>query len=85
MGLGLATALAKVFLPPFPAGMQEARADTQFGWRHRGEHFRGGIWEGLQARAAEGRDGASDEKADAESVKRKAENKEIRRDVWMRA
>lgn len=59
----------------------------QFGWRHRGDHFRGGIWEGFKSRAAAGRDGAKDEEMDAETVKarREAEIKRVRQDVWMRA
>ena len=100
MGIGLATAVAMVCLPfflIFPLSLPRffltlpsllrRKADVQFGWRHRGDHLRGGIWEGFKARAAEGRDGASDEKTDAESVKRRREeeNKQTRRDVWMRA
>ncbi|WVQ79728.1 hypothetical protein IAT38_001828 [Cryptococcus sp. DSM 104549] len=72
MGIGVLTAVAK------------------FGWRHRGNHLRGGIWEGWQGMkvaAQEGRDGAADEKLDAESAQKqqKAENKARRADVWMRA
>ncbi|WVW85450.1 hypothetical protein I302_107488 [Kwoniella bestiolae CBS 10118] len=66
-------------------------AIVKFGWRHRGNHFRGGIWEGWQgmkARAEAGHDGAKDEAMDAagrEEERRKAENKATRADVWMRA
>ncbi|WVQ68416.1 uncharacterized protein L199_006624 [Kwoniella botswanensis] len=63
---------------------------VKFGWRHRGNHFRGGIWEGwsgMRARAEAGHDGAQDEALDAayrEEERRKAENKATRADVWMR-
>ncbi len=46
---------------------------SQFGWRHRGAHFRGGIWEGMKVRAGEGRDGVKDEELDAEGLKRQRE------------
>lgn len=49
--------------------------------------MRGGIWEGFKSRAEAGRDGASDEQSDAESVKKRREEevKRVRQDVWMRA
>jgi hypothetical protein len=57
----------------------------QFGWRHRGDHFRGGIWESFQARAAEGRDGAADDKVDAKRKEGEVRADSNRGDVWMRA
>ncbi|KIR28207.1 hypothetical protein I309_02857 [Cryptococcus deuterogattii LA55] len=72
MGIGVITAILK------------------FGWRHRGNHFRGGIWEGWQGmktRAQQGKDGAEDEELDATSAEEQqleAENRDTRRDVWMR-
>jgi hypothetical protein len=53
----------------------------QFGWRHRGNYFRDGIWdwEGAKKAAAEGRDGAADEKVDNQRAK------QSNGDVWMRA
>jgi hypothetical protein len=53
----------------------------QFGWRHRGNYFRDGIWDwdGAKTAAAEGRDGAADEKVDNQRAK------QSNGDVWMRA
>jgi hypothetical protein len=59
--------------------------DAQFGWRHRGDHFRGGVWEMMQQRAAEGRDPGQDEAADAKQSDLKQENRRARENVWMRA
>ncbi|WWC90516.1 uncharacterized protein L201_005452 [Kwoniella dendrophila CBS 6074] len=63
---------------------------VKFGWRHRGNHLRGGIWEGwsnMKERAQAGHDGSKDEALDAarhEEQRRKTENKETRNNVWMR-
>ncbi|WWD19219.1 hypothetical protein CI109_103677 [Kwoniella shandongensis] len=66
-------------------GVGVLTAVAKFGWRHRGNHFRGGAWEGMKARAQAGRDGAEDEKIDAGKTKQKeADNKARRADVWMR-
>ncbi|WRT68561.1 uncharacterized protein IL334_005538 [Kwoniella shivajii] len=70
-------------------GIGVITAITKFGWRHRGNYFRGGIWEGwngMKVRANEGHDGAKDEALDAASKEenRKKENKSNRADVWMR-
>ncbi|WVF67523.1 hypothetical protein IAT40_002279 [Kwoniella sp. CBS 6097] len=67
-------------------GMGVLTAVAKFGWRHRGNHFRGGIWQGMTARALAGNDGATDEASDAASAeeKRRAENRKTREDVWMR-
>ncbi|KAK1927295.1 hypothetical protein DB88DRAFT_507390 [Papiliotrema laurentii] len=68
-------------------GIGVITAIAKFGWRHRGPFFRGGVWESMQARAAEGRDGAADEAMDAkgneEAMKKEAHRR--REDVWMRA
>ena len=66
-------------------GVQLADA-SQFGWRHRGNHFRGGAWENMKARAASGKDGAKDEEADALEHQRMREREwhRTREDVWMR-
>lgn len=59
----------------------------QFGWRHRGNHFRwGGALDDVKARAASGADGASDEATDAkksDAASRRSDSN--RQDVWMRA
>ncbi|KAK8854640.1 hypothetical protein IAR55_003379 [Kwoniella newhampshirensis] len=67
-------------------GVGVLTAVAKFGWRHRGNHLRGGAWEGMKARAQAGRDGAADEKIDASSLKKQqeAESKARRADVWMR-
>ncbi|WWC63457.1 uncharacterized protein I303_106060 [Kwoniella dejecticola CBS 10117] len=71
-------------------GLGVLTAIFKFGWRHRGNHLRGGIWEGwsnMKARAQAGHDGATDEALDAankEEERRKDENKKTRNDVWMR-
>ncbi|WVN86193.1 uncharacterized protein L203_101354 [Cryptococcus depauperatus CBS 7841] len=64
-------------------------AMIKFGWRHRGNHLRGGIWDGWQdmkTRAQEERDGAEDEAQDAcsEQERQNVENKTTRANVWMR-
>ncbi|WVO21334.1 uncharacterized protein IAS62_002642 [Cryptococcus decagattii] len=71
-------------------GIGVITAILKFGWRHRGNHFRGGIWEGWQGmktRAQQGKDGAEDEELDAASAEEQqleAESRDTRRDVWMR-
>ncbi|AFR96734.1 hypothetical protein C343_04862 [Cryptococcus neoformans C23] len=71
-------------------GIGVITAILKFGWRHRGNHFRGGIWDGWQGmktRAQQGKDGAEDEELDATSAEEEqleAENRATRRDVWMR-
>ncbi|WWC71419.1 uncharacterized protein I206_105375 [Kwoniella pini CBS 10737] len=71
-------------------GIGVLTAITKFGWRHRGNYFRGGIWEGwsnMKERAQAGHDGSKDEALDAaykEEERRKNENKQKRNDVWMR-
>ncbi|CAD6568466.1 MAG: hypothetical protein TREMPRED_004548 [Tremellales sp. Tagirdzhanova-0007] len=82
VGSGLAFFAA----PGIGAGMGIGVITAIFGWRHRGEHFRGGVWEGMKLRAREGRDGATDEQVDAGSLKREREKDRAqeRRDVWMR-
>ena len=54
----------------------------QFGWRHRGDHFRGGVFETMKTRAQEGRDPKTDEKMDADGKANAVEDG--KRDVWMR-
>ncbi|TYJ53507.1 hypothetical protein B9479_005837 [Cryptococcus floricola] len=71
-------------------GIGVITATVKFGWRHRGNHFRGGIWDGwagMKERAAEGRDPAQDEENDAKGTAEqvKVENQAKRADVWMRA
>ncbi|KAI9637659.1 uncharacterized protein MKK02DRAFT_43586 [Dioszegia hungarica] len=68
-------------------GIGVLTAVGKFGWRHRGNWFRGGYFEGMRQRAAEGHDGAADEHSDAGSVERaaNAENNRRKEDVWMRA
>jgi len=59
---------------------------VKFGWRHRGNHFRGGYFEGMKARANAGHDGASDEAVDAAGaeMERRKEAQRVKEDVWMR-
>jgi hypothetical protein len=65
-------------------------ADTQFGWRHRPDRFRGGWWDEMSTRASQGRDASTDEKNDAE-IAEAAELERHRRmnrmggDIWMAA
>ncbi|WVR09444.1 hypothetical protein IAU60_006511 [Kwoniella sp. DSM 27419] len=60
---------------------------AKFGWRHRGNHFRSGIFASMSERANSGHDGAADEASDAHGAEArpKAENRAVREDVWMRA
>lgn len=84
MGIGVITAMAKVSSYRSKKGRE---LTLQFGWRHRGNHFRGGVFEMMEKRAQEGRDGGADEAMDSkqrgEEVK-KASHK-VREDVWNRA
>ncbi|ORY35711.1 hypothetical protein BCR39DRAFT_511688 [Naematelia encephala] len=68
-------------------GIGVITALTKFGWRHRGNWFRGGIFADMQARAQAGRDGAADEEIDAQGAEErlKRESHRVREDVWMRA
>ncbi|ORX38329.1 hypothetical protein BD324DRAFT_620453 [Kockovaella imperatae] len=85
----LGSGIAFFAAPSIPVGMGIGviTAMVKFGWRHRGNHFRGGGWEGMKARAAEGQDGAKDEESDAVENQRQSERAWQRRreDVWMRA
>lgn len=87
MGIGVITAIAKVSKGPRVRIFKPKRqADMQFGWRHRGNHFRGGAFERMKKRAHEGRDGGADEAMDAkEDEARLKQRYKAREDVWMRS
>ena len=84
MGIGVVTAMVKVSFAHYNI---QPRLKLQFGWRHRGDHFRGGAFERMKARAQAGQDGATDEALDAKRKEEtiKKESHRVREDVWMRA
>lgn len=75
MGIGALTAVGKVCLFP----LTKEGLTRKFGWRHRGNWFRGDYFANMKQRAAEGHDGAADEKSDAGSVEQAARAEAKRR------